>query len=43
VLNWAAVGKIKPAIHQTFPLERTPDAFTALRSRTILGKIVVSA
>jgi NADPH:quinone reductase-like Zn-dependent oxidoreductase len=42
VLQWAALGKLKPVIHQTFPLERTPDAFRALRSRAVLGKIVIT-
>lgn len=42
VLQWAALGKVKAVIHQTFPLERTPDAFAALRDRSVLGKVVVT-
>src|SRR4051812_26568130 len=41
-LDWAAKGRIKPVIHQTFPLDRTPDAFAALRDRSVLGKIVIT-
>lgn len=41
-LEWAAYGKIRPIIQQTYPLERLADAFAALRSRTVLGKIVIT-
>lgn len=41
-LQWAALGRIRPVIHQTFPLERTADAFETLRDRKILGKIVIT-
>ena len=41
-LEWAAYGKIRPMVQQTYPLERLPEAFAALRSRTVLGKIVVT-
>jgi NADPH:quinone reductase-like Zn-dependent oxidoreductase len=41
-LDWARNGRIKPVIHQTFPLERAADAFAALRSRNVLGKIVLT-
>lgn len=40
-LEWAALGRIRPIIHQTFPLERAPEAFAALRNRGVLGKIVI--
>lgn len=40
-LEWAALGRIRPCIHETYPLERVPDAFAALRARRTLGKIVV--
>jgi 2-desacetyl-2-hydroxyethyl bacteriochlorophyllide A dehydrogenase len=40
-LEWAAAGKLKPAIHAIFPLDRTAEAFAALRSRTVLGKVLV--
>jgi NADPH:quinone reductase-like Zn-dependent oxidoreductase len=43
VLEWAAEGKIKPAIWQVFPLEETPAAFAALRGRQAMGKIVVES
>lgn len=41
-LDWAAQGKLKPVVHQTFPLEKTPEAFAALRARRVLGKAVVT-
>jgi NADPH:quinone reductase-like Zn-dependent oxidoreductase len=42
-LEWAAQGKIKPAIAQVFPLERTASAFAALRERRVMGKVLVGA
>jgi NADPH2:quinone reductase len=42
-LEWAALGRIHPVIHQTFPLDRATDAFAALRGRNVLGKIVIAA
>ena len=41
-LNWAAEGKIRAIIDKIFPLEKTRDAFNALRQRRVLGKIVVT-
>jgi NADPH:quinone reductase-like Zn-dependent oxidoreductase len=41
VLEWAAQGKIKPATTQVFPLEQTAAAFTALRQRQVMGKVIV--
>ena len=41
-LDWAASGKLKPVIHSTVPLDHTAEAFAALRSRCVLGKVVVS-
>src|SRR5580658_1016396 len=41
VLEWAAQGKIKPAIGHIFPLEQTADAFAALRQRQVKGKLLV--
>jgi NADPH:quinone reductase-like Zn-dependent oxidoreductase len=40
-LEWAAQGRIKPAIAQIFPLEQTPAAFAALRGRQVMGKVLV--
>jgi 2-desacetyl-2-hydroxyethyl bacteriochlorophyllide A dehydrogenase len=40
-LEWAAQGKLKPVIDKTFPLEKTRDAFNALRARQVLGKVVI--
>jgi NADPH:quinone reductase-like Zn-dependent oxidoreductase len=40
-LQWAAAGKLKPVIDSIFPLDQTAAAFAKLRSRSILGKILV--
>jgi NADPH:quinone reductase-like Zn-dependent oxidoreductase len=40
-LQWAAEGKLKPVIDSVFPLEQTAAAFSKLRSRNFLGKILV--
>jgi len=41
-LDWAAQGKLKAVIDSTLPLADTPEAFKRLRSREVLGKIVVT-
>ena len=41
-LEWVAAGKLQPVIHSLFPLERAVEAFTALRSRSVLGKVVIT-
>jgi 2-desacetyl-2-hydroxyethyl bacteriochlorophyllide A dehydrogenase len=40
-LRWAAEGKLKPVIDSVFPLERASDAFEKLRSRKVLGKVLL--
>ena len=40
-LEWAAAGKLKPVIHAVYPLDRTAEAFASLRSRNVLGKVLV--
>ena len=40
-LEWAAVGKLKPVIDSIFPLDQTAAAFTKLRSRGVLGKVLI--
>ena len=40
-LEWAADGRLKPVIHQIIPLPGVSNAFELLRSRTVLGKLVV--
>ncbi|MEI7728826.1 MAG: zinc-binding dehydrogenase [Verrucomicrobiota bacterium] len=40
-LEWAAAGKLKPVIHAIMPLEKTAEAFLALRNRVVLGKLVI--
>jgi NADPH:quinone reductase-like Zn-dependent oxidoreductase len=41
-LEWASYGKLRPVVQQTYPLERLADAFAALRSRKVIGKIVIT-
>jgi NADPH:quinone reductase-like Zn-dependent oxidoreductase len=40
-LEWAAAGKLKSVIDSIFPLDRTADAFTHLRGRSFLGKVLI--
>jgi 2-desacetyl-2-hydroxyethyl bacteriochlorophyllide A dehydrogenase len=40
-LEWAAAGKLKPVIDSIFPLDQTAAAFAKLRSRRVLGKVLV--
>jgi len=40
-LDWAAIGKINPVIDSTYPLADAPAAFAKLRSRSVLGKILI--
>lgn len=40
-LEWAAAGKLKPVIDSVFPLDQTAAAFARLRSRDVLGKVLV--
>jgi D-arabinose 1-dehydrogenase-like Zn-dependent alcohol dehydrogenase len=40
-LEWAAAGKLKPVIDSIFPLDQTPAAFAKLRSRKVLGKVLI--
>jgi NADPH:quinone reductase-like Zn-dependent oxidoreductase len=41
-LEWAATGKLAPVIDSIFPLAETPAAFAKLRSRQVLGKVLVN-
>jgi len=41
-LAWAAEGKLQAVIDRTYPLSETPEAFMALRRRTVLGKVLVT-
>jgi NADPH:quinone reductase-like Zn-dependent oxidoreductase len=40
-LDWAAHGKLMPAVHQTYPLERAGEAFAELRARRVHGKAII--
>jgi NADPH:quinone reductase-like Zn-dependent oxidoreductase len=41
-LEWAAAGKLKPVIDSVFPLSRVPSALEKLRSRNVLGKVIIA-
>ena len=41
-LQWAADGKLKPVIDGLVPLGEAPQAYARLRSREVLGKIVIT-
>jgi len=40
-LDWAAAGKLKPVIDSTYSLADAPVAFAKLRSRSVLGKMLI--
>ena len=40
-LEWAATGRLKPVIDSIFPLDQVPAAMEKLRSRNMLGKILI--
>jgi len=40
-LDWAAEGRLKPVIDCSFSLAETAQAFARLRSRQVLGKLIV--
>ena len=40
-LEWAADGRLQPVIHQVVPLPGVSNAFELLRSRQVMGKLVV--
>jgi 2-desacetyl-2-hydroxyethyl bacteriochlorophyllide A dehydrogenase len=40
-LQWAADGRLKAVIDSSLPLARTPRAYELLRSRKVLGKLVI--
>jgi 2-desacetyl-2-hydroxyethyl bacteriochlorophyllide A dehydrogenase len=40
-LQWAANGWLKPVIDSIFPLDQTAAAFAKLRSRHVLGKVLI--
>lgn len=41
-LEWAAAGKLAPVIDFIYPLAETPYAFERLRSRDVLGKLLIT-
>lgn len=41
-LDWVAQGKLKPVIDSVVPLSEAPQGFERLRSRQVLGKVIVT-
>jgi NADPH:quinone reductase len=41
LFDWIAAGALRPAIAETWPLERAPEALQALLDRRVTGKIVL--
>lgn len=41
LIQWFAKGQLKPHIHDTYSLERAPEALRALMERKVKGKVVV--
>lgn len=42
VLDEAAAGRVRPAIGQTYPLDRAADAHAAIEARTVTGKTLLT-
>lgn len=40
-LEWAAAGRLRSVVHKVFPLANTTDAYTLLRSRSVMGKVLI--
>lgn len=40
-LEWAALKRIRPCVHETYPFDRLADGIAMLRERRALGKIVM--
>ena len=41
VLDWVAQGRLKPHVHETYPLARIGEAIDALDKRRVTGKLIV--
>lgn len=42
IMDWAADGTVRPAIHATYPLEQAVSALNDLAERRVMGKAVVT-
>ena len=42
IMDWVAEGKLKPHLHQSYPLEQAAQAITAIASREAKGKVVLT-
>lgn len=41
LLGWYVEGKLRPHVSAEYPLERAPEALTAMLNRQVMGKVVV--
>jgi NADPH:quinone reductase len=41
LVRWAAEGKISAHVHAVYPLEKTPEALTAIAERKVMGKVIL--
>jgi len=41
-LEWAAQGRLHPVVFKSYPLAKAPEAFAALRTRTVMGKLLIT-
>ena len=42
IMDWVASGKLTPHVHQSYPLEETAQAITAIANRQVKGKVIIS-
>jgi NADPH:quinone reductase len=41
LVRWAAEGKLSAHVHAVYPLEKTPEALTAIAERKVMGKVIL--
>nr|WP_321442876.1 NADPH:quinone oxidoreductase family protein [uncultured Cohaesibacter sp.] len=42
IMQWVSEGKLKPHLHQSYPLEDTAKAIAAIQNREVKGKVVIT-
>ena len=42
LLTWCAEGRTRPVVSRVMPMSRAVDALTAIASRQVVGKVVLS-
>jgi NADPH:quinone reductase len=41
LMGWCTQGKLEPHVHDTYPLEKTPEALRAIANREVKGKAII--